>query len=56
MPVLAVITHKPACVIGEPDSVQAAVAQVHAIDDGIAKRSAALDDPSTHEGAYIDIH
>jgi len=28
--------------------VQAAVAHVHAIDDGIAKRSAALDDPPTH--------
>jgi hypothetical protein len=28
--------------------VQAGVAHVHAIDDGIAKRSAALDDPPTH--------
>jgi hypothetical protein len=31
--------------------VQPAVAHVHAIDDGIAKRSAALDDPPTHGGA-----
>ena len=28
--------------------VQAGVAHVHAIDDGIAKRSAALYDPPTH--------
>src|SRR5256885_17226448 len=28
--------------------VHAAVAHVHAIDDGIATRSAALDDPPTH--------
>jgi hypothetical protein len=29
--------------------VNAAVAHVHAIDDGIAKRSAALDDPPAHD-------
>ena len=29
--------------------VHTAVAHVHAIDDGITKRSAALDDPPTHE-------
>ena len=29
--------------------MHAAVAHVHAIDDGIATRSAALDDPPTHE-------
>jgi hypothetical protein len=28
--------------------VHAAVAHVHAIDDGISKRSAALDDPPAH--------
>src|SRR5262249_43685445 len=32
--------------------VHAAIAHVHAIDDGIAKRSAALDDPPTHGGGY----
>src|SRR5262249_11820717 len=32
--------------------VHAAVAHVHAIDDGIPKRSAALDDPPTHGGGY----
>ena len=35
--------------------VHAAIAHVHAIDDGIAKRPAALDDPPTHEGVYIVI-
>ena len=35
--------------------VHAAVAHVHAIDDGIATRSAALDDPPTH-GTDIVIH
>jgi len=34
--------------------VHAAVAHVHAIDDGISKRSAALDDPATH-GADVVI-
>jgi hypothetical protein len=32
--------------------VHAAVAHVHAIDDGIAKRSAALDDPPAHGAGY----
>src|SRR5262249_35032092 len=32
--------------------VHAAIDYVHAIDDGIAKRSAALDDPPTHGGGY----
>jgi hypothetical protein len=32
--------------------VHAAVAHVHAIDDGIAKRSAALDDPPAHGVGY----
>src|SRR5262249_48014003 len=32
--------------------VHAAVARVHAIDDGIAQRAAALDDPPTHRTAY----
>src|SRR5262245_32916955 len=32
--------------------VHAAVAHVHAIDDGIAKRPAALDDPPTHGVGY----
>src|SRR5262249_28632376 len=32
--------------------VHAAVAHVHAIDDGIAKRTAALDDPPAHGAGY----
>src|SRR5262249_11157580 len=32
--------------------VHAAVARIHAIDDGIAQRAAALDDPPTHGVGY----